>query len=220
MVSLYVFHLEKNNFMHYITDDNFSDEVKIKGSSFKSLSYSVENNTQIKNILSKINSEFSDATHICYAYRICNIKQLDLFHNPEIIEYSTDDGEPSGTAGRQILNVLKNKLLVNRLVLVIRYFGGIKLGIKGLIEAYRYSAELVIRDVKLIKWSLLKDLNIKSSYHHHKMIEGLILKYNGEIINSDFSDTIELSIKIPYKNLIKFKNIIIEKSKGTIQIID
>ena len=160
--------------MHYITHDNLSDEIKIKSSHFISLSYSAKNSNEIKKILTQIHQRFSDANHLCYAYRICNTKQLDLFYNPEIIEYATDDGEPSGTAGRQILNVIKNKSLVNRLIIVVRYFGGIKLGIKGLIDAYRQSAELVVKDIKLIKWVLLKELTIKLDYKYNKYIESAI----------------------------------------------
>ena len=206
--------------MYYITPDNLKDEIKIRNSHFISLSYSVEDLKNVKKILSELQNRFSDANHICYAYRICNLQQLDLFYNPEIIEYATDDGEPSGTAGRQILNVLKNKSLVNRLIVVVRYFGGIKLGIKGLIEAYRQSAELVVKDVKLIKWILLKELIITLDYKYHKSIESIVLKYKGEIINSEFLEDISVSVRVPYKYLSEFKKNINEKSKGTIQIID
>ena len=206
--------------MHYITHDNLSDEIKIRNSHFISSSYSVEDVKKVKKVLSEMQHRFPDANHICYAYRICNTQQLDLFYNPEIVEYAADDGEPSGTAGRQILNVLKNKSLVNRLIVVVRYFGGIKLGIKGLIEAYRQSAELVVKDVKVMKWVLLKELIIKLDYKYHKSIESIVLKYNGEIINSEFSEDILVSIRVPYKYLSEFKKHINEKSKGTIQIID
>ena len=206
--------------MYYITHDNLSDEIKIRSSRFISLSYSVENPENVKEVLAKMHHRFSDANHICYAYRICNTQQLDLFYNPEIIEYATDDGEPSGTAGRQILNVIKNKSLVNRMIVIVRYFGGIKLGIKGLIDAYRQSAELVVKDIKLIKWVLLKELTIKLDYKYHKSIESIILKYDGKVINNEFLDNITLYISIPYKSLIEFKRNINEKSKGTIQIID
>ena len=147
--------------MYYITPDNLRDEIKIRNSHFISLSYSVEEVDKVKKILSEMQNRFSDANHVCYAYRICNVKQLDLFYNPEIIEYAADDGEPSGTAGRQILNVIKSKSLVNRLIVVVRYFGGIKLGIKGLIDAYRKSAGLVVKDITLIKWILVKEIMIK-----------------------------------------------------------
>jgi len=206
--------------MHYITYDNLSDEIKIRNSHFISLSYSVEDVKKVKKVLSEMQHRFPDANHICYGYRICNTQQLDLFYNPEIVEYATDDGEPSGTAGRQILNVLKNKSLVNRLIVVVRYFGGIKLGIKGLIDAYRQSAELVVKDVKLIKWILFKELIIKSDYKYHKSIESIVLKYSGEIINSEFLENISVCVRVPYKYLSEFKKNINEKSRGTIQIID
>ena len=73
--------------MYYITHDNLSDEIKIRSSHFISLSYSVENPDNVKKVLAEMHRRFSDANHICYAYRICNTNQLDLFYNPEIIEY-------------------------------------------------------------------------------------------------------------------------------------
>ena len=68
--------------MYYITHENLSDEIKIRNSRFISLSYSLDNPKQAKSILSEMNNRFSDANHICYAYRICNVDQLDLFYNP------------------------------------------------------------------------------------------------------------------------------------------
>ncbi len=206
--------------MYYITPDNLRDEIKIRNSHFISLSYSVEEVDKVKKILSEMQNRFSDANHVCYAYRICNVKQLDLFYNPEIIEYAADDGEPSGTAGRQILNVIKSKSLVNRLIVVVRYFGGIKLGIKGLIDAYRKSAGLVVKDITLIKWILVKEIMIKLDYKYHKYIESMILKYDGRIVDNQFQEDISIYVGIPYKHLSEFKKNINEKSKGTIQIID
>ena len=203
----------------FIVSKSFSEELKIKSSIFKSFIYHVDNIEHIKKYTKLLEKTFPDANHICYAYRICNTQQLDLFYNPEIVEYTTDDGEPSGTAGRQILNVIKNKSLVNRLIIVVRYFGGIKLGIKGLIDAYRESAELVVKDVKLIKWVLFKEIMIKLNYKYHKSVELMILKYDGKILNSQFSEDVSISIKIPCKHLSEFKKNINEKSKGTIQII-
>ena len=137
--------------MYVVFGDHFN-EFKIKGSLFKACTFSVDNIDSIKSRVSELENKFSNASHICYAYRICNINNLDLFYNPEIVEFCNDDGEPSGTAGKPILNILKKNEIINRVIFVIRYFGGTKLGIPGLIESYKHAAELVIKDTTPKKW--------------------------------------------------------------------
>jgi putative IMPACT (imprinted ancient) family translation regulator len=145
----------------YTISGNYFDEFKIKGSLFKSYTFEVNNMPDVKKYISQLENKFPDASHICYAYRICNIDNLDMFYNPEVIELFNDDGEPSSTAGRPILNVLKKSEIVNRIIFVIRYFGGTKLGINGLIESYKHAAELVITNANYEEWVLYKSIKIR-----------------------------------------------------------
>ena len=147
------------------------NEFKVKGSLFKAYTYEANHITDIKEKISQLENRFSDASHICYAYRICNADNLDLFYNPEIIEFSTDAGEPSGTAGKPILNTLKKNKIINRVIFVVRYFGGTKLGIPGLIKSYKHASESVLKNVEYKKWVLLKELSLKLNYEYHKMID-------------------------------------------------
>ena len=206
--------------LKFYSDEIVCNDQKIKGSFFKVLSYKIENLNDFKSLLNDQEEKFSDASHICYAYRYCNINQLDLFYNPEVVEYSSDDGEPSGTAGKPILNTLRNKNIVNRVIFVIRYFGGTKLGIPGLIEAYKSSSELVTNILQLKKWVFYKRLILKTNYSFYKILEDLILNYEGNIHKSNFLEEIELDIYIPYKHYSLFKKKIIDKSKGTIIILE
>ncbi len=105
--------------------ENCNHEIKIRNSIFKAYIHKINNLDDQKIILSGYKTKFSNATHICYGYRFCNTNQLDLFGNPEIIEYCVDDGEPSGTAGKPILNTLRKYSLINTSIFIIRYFGGI-----------------------------------------------------------------------------------------------
>tara|TARA_B100001540_G_C15579037_1_gene538659 strand:- start:122 stop:739 length:618 start_codon:yes stop_codon:yes gene_type:complete len=203
----------------YTISGKSSDEFKIKGSLFKSYTFEVNNTLDVKKYISQLEKKFPDASHICYAYRICNIDNLDMFYNPEIIESFNDDGEPSSTAGKPILNVLKKSKVVNRIVFVIRYFGGTKLGINGLIESYKYAAELVILNTNYQKWILYKNIDLNFEYKFNKSIKSLISDYEGKIIKSNFTESIFLRVKIPNKNLNHFKNKIIEKTSGTISIL-
>lgn len=103
---------------------------KDKGSRFIALAYSVETESEVKDIVASLKKEYHDARHHCFAYRI------GLGGG---IWRASDDGEPSGSAGRQILGQIDSAGLSDILVVVVRYFGGIKLGIPGLIRAYRES---------------------------------------------------------------------------------
>ena len=202
----------------YTIKGHYNNELKTKGSLFKVFTFEIENLDSMKEKLSKLENQFYDASHICYGYRLCDLSNLDLFFNPNIIEFSTDDGEPSGTAGKPILNVLRKNEIVNRVIFVVRYFGGNKLGIPGLIEAYKNSAKLVLKSLEYKKWIMLKTLTLTLSYNYHEIIKNIIYKYDGNIINSDFSDDVLLKIEFPYKDILELKKILIEKTHGKIKI--
>ena len=109
------------------------NEIIIKKSKFITKLYNIDNEDEVKNIIENLKKEYKKATHICYAYSI-NGK-----------EKAVDDGEPSHTAGLPILNVIHLKKLNNVLIVVIRYFGGIKLGAGPLTRAYSKSASEIIK---------------------------------------------------------------------------
>ncbi len=119
---------------------------KEKGSKFLAFAYHVENQDDIKAIIHEVQKEYFDARHRCYAWRLGQ----DVNNNR-----ANDDGEPSGTAGRPILGQILSAELTNVLIVVVRYFGGIKLGTSGLINAYKTAAydaianaEVVVREVE------------------------------------------------------------------------
>lgn len=110
-------------------------ELLAKKSKFISFLYNIDCERSVQEILSDLKIKYKKATHICYAYKICQNKI-------ELVKFS-DDNEPNGSAGRPILNVIEKSKLKNVLVVVIRYFGGIKLGVGGLFRAYTKSASIV-----------------------------------------------------------------------------
>lgn len=107
---------------------------EIKKSKFWGYAYDVETLTEIEELLNQLKKEHKKATHIVYAYILSSPHQ----------EKAVDDGEPSGTAGRPILNVLQKRGLTNKVVFIVRYFGGIKLGAGGLVRAYTRTASEAI----------------------------------------------------------------------------
>ena len=115
---------------------------KDNGSRFIALAYPVETEEEIKEIVSSIRKEYHDARHHCYAYRL----GLD-----GSVFRSSDDGEPSGSAGRPILGQIDSAGLSDILVVVVRYFGGIKLGIPGLIRAYKTSTADALASAEVVE---------------------------------------------------------------------
>lgn len=115
---------------------------KDNGSRFIALAYPVESEEEIKEIVSSIRKEYHDARHHCYAYRL----GLD-----GSVFRSSDDGEPSGSAGRPILGQIDSAGLSDILVVVVRYFGGIKLGIPGLIRAYKTSTADALASAEVVE---------------------------------------------------------------------
>lgn len=113
-------------------------EIEIKKSKFISYSFKVETLEEVKHILEEIKSKNKKATHVCYAY---------VISGTEFLAKAFDDGEPSGTAGKPILSVIQKQNLTNVLVVVVRYFGGIKLGAGGLVRAYSKAASLALNDL-------------------------------------------------------------------------
>ena len=126
-----------------------------KGSKFISYSFLVKSSDEVKNKIQYIKKIEKNADHYCYAY-ILNIDKS---------EYKTDDdGEPKSTAGLPILNQIKSNELTNILVIVVRYFGGTKLGIPGLIRSYKYAAKEVINNSKIIEKEIIEVYKILFPY--------------------------------------------------------
>lgn len=166
----------------YTISDNTKYELIIKNSRFITILYKVNNETAIQEILDKIKKEYPDATHYCYAYIIGNIKK------------SSDDGEPSGTAGMPILKVLENNNLTNIIAIVVRYYGGIKLGANGLIRAYTKSVANTIKETKLLE--LIDGLNIDITFNYKQIKEIDYLLKDIKINNKAFDNLITYNIDI------------------------
>lgn len=166
----------------YTISNNSKYELIIKNSKFITLMYKIDNELMIKDILNKVRIEYPDANHYCYAYILNNIKK------------SSDDGEPSGTAGIPILKVLESNNLTNILVIVIRYFGGIKLGANGLIRAYSKGVANAIKENTLSELIDGYNILISFSYQDVKKIDYLLKDI--KINNKSFDKIITYDIDI------------------------
>ena len=153
----------------------------------------VDNIEDINNILNNIKNEYKDATHYCYAYIIDNTKRFN------------DDGEPGGTAGMPILNVIEQNNLNHVLIVVVRYFGGIKLGAGGLVRAYSKISSECIKQTKL---AILEDgylVSIKLNYNNIKDVDNLLK--NEKIIDKSFMEDITYKVLITKNNIEVIKNL-------------
>ena len=161
---------------------------KEKGSKFIALAYPVENEAQIKVILSEIRKEYFNARHYCYAYR--------LGANGTTYR-ANDDGEPNHSAGDPILGQLKSVNLTNVLLVVVRYFGGIKLGVSGLVQAYKTAAQEALTAGKIIEKTEQSQLTIYFVYEQMNQVMSLVKELRLEVVNQKFTDKCQIVIQIP-----------------------
>ena len=129
--------------MYNTIKENASYEIVEKKSKFIGNVFYVESKEEAEKIIKEQKKKYHDARHNCWAYRV-----LD---DNNVVEKSSDDGEPSGTAGAPMLNILSKENIVNTLVIVTRYFGGILLGTGGLFKAYSESTKLALEQAKITK---------------------------------------------------------------------
>lgn len=170
---------------------NISNEIVIKNSKFITYIYRL-NNDNINNYLNEIKSLHPKATHHTYAY---------IYNNNG---YSSDDNEPSNTAGKPMLNVLEKEKLNNILVITVRYFGGIKLGAGGLIRAYTKSVTETLKQTNYINLEEGYKIRIVLAYNDEKQINYIIGEDN--ILEKNFDDKITYIANISKDKINKLKN--------------
>ena len=174
--------------------ENTISKYEINKSTFICCLYKINSTDEVKTYLEEAKNNFKDATHYTYAYIIDEARK------------SSDDGEPGGTAGVPIMEVLLKHELNYVLCIVIRYFGGIKLGTGGLVRAYRKSACIGIDNSTLLNLVDGYKIEITASYEEQKNIEKLIKNYT---FSKTYTDIVkyELNIKQDDINILNCKNI-------------
>ena len=169
--------------------------LKEKGSKFIGFAYPVNSESDIKDSLNHLKSIHPKATHHCYAYR--------LGINGENYR-ANDDGEPSGSAGLPIYNQLLAHQITNILVVVIRYYGGTKLGVGGLVKAYKESAKYTLEQATIITKELESKIELKFKFSQQNQIFTLLNKYDAKILDFDAQEIciIQANIKTSKKESI------------------
>lgn len=182
---------------YYTIKQDGDYEIVIKKSSFICHLRRIDTEDEAKEYIQQIKKEHWKANHNCMAY---------VLGDNQEIQRSSDDGEPSGTAGVPMLEVLKVKELRNVLAVVTRYFGGTKLGAGGLIRAYSSSVSEAIEHIGLVEGKLQQELLITVDYSTHGKLEHFLTNHPEYTLNNtDFSDTVTLSIMVDEKDVPRFE---------------
>jgi len=167
-------------------------EYKDRGSKFLAFTFSILDTKDFKQHLSKLKEEHPKAAHYCFAYR------LGIDGNNF---RSSDDGEPSGTAGKPILGQIDSKQLTNIAVIVVRYFGGTLLGVPGLINAYKTATALALQTTPIIKKTIEINYRLQFDYTTMNEVMSIVKKYNCTVINQQVELFCIMNIGIPKNNL-------------------
>lgn len=183
----------------------FNESIyKEKGSEFIGQIYHIEEPEQAEDILDSIRKKYFDATHHCYAYKLVTGETK-----------SSDDGEPKGTAGLRILNAIEHFELTNVLIVVIRYFGGTKLGVGPLGKAYYQSAINVVDEKKIIQMSLYQKVSVQIEFSQISQFHRIINNFGGIINNSDYGSYAKFSLLLKPTDTDKFSMELKNSSNGT-----
>lgn len=167
-------------------------KINISKSNFISYLYPITNEEEFKSLHQKIKNEHHSASHIAFAYIIENKS------------FYSDDGEPKNSAGKPIFNTINKFSLINVAIFVVRYFGGIKLGIRGLIDAYSSAAQKVIEIAELVDYEELLNIQVEVNENvFYKILElSKKIKFNIQIIENN--DLYKLNIKIEKSKIENF----------------
>jgi uncharacterized YigZ family protein len=194
---------------YMITTSAVKDEIKIQGSRFIGELYPVVSQDEAENVLTRCRKEYHDATHRCYAYRIGE--------DASIFRYS-DDGEPSGTAGKPILSILKHAGITNSLLIVIRYFGGTKLGTGGLVRAYTDTAQALIRKAEIKRVPVLRALRLTFPYDYTSGVMRVIAHHNLKIEDTEYGDDVTIRLAVRPSQIVTIRREMTDATAGNIAI--
>ena len=182
-------------------------EINIKKSQFICGLYPTKNKKESKEIIQRLNQKYSDATHNCTAYIVGDGEGFD------------DDGEPGGTAGKPMINVLRKNELHNVTAVVTRYFGGILLGGGGLVRAYSHCASLATEAAGVIYMRGCAICSLDCTYNQYGKLQSLIPEMGGIVDNADFADKVNISFHIPSEELQSLRKKVTDATSGTVEII-
>ncbi|MEX2345581.1 MAG: YigZ family protein [Balneolaceae bacterium] len=180
----------------------YKADYRIKGSKFHGFLCPAADTGTAGQALDKIKDEHPTATHHCYAWRI----------NPnDVVEFDQDDGEPGGTAGLPILNAMKSADLMNAILIVVRYYGGTKLGKAGLIDAYGHTGELCIESADLKPLVPIQKFKITYDYSRQSIINKLKNDFTWIEIDASYLQNVTVTCGCPKEEAARFEKSLLSR---------
>jgi uncharacterized YigZ family protein len=164
-----------------------SGQYTEKRSKFLAFAFPVSSVEEIKALLAEYQKKYYDARHVCYAYMLG--AEREVFR-------ANDNGEPSGTAGKPILGQINSNNLTNILILVVRYFGGIKLGTSGLIVAYRAAAAEAIAAAEIIEKTVDEDVSFSFDYIYMNDVMRIVKEEGLEMVSQGYESDCTMTLRI------------------------
>ena len=195
----------------YKTIKNPSEEVlfKEKSSKFFGYAFPISSENEIKSIIEPLRKKHFGAVHFCYAFQI----------GTETVQYrANDDGEPSNSAGMPIYGQIQSYGLTNVLIVVVRFFGGTKLGVGGLITSYKTCAQMAIEASEIIEKTIDLSYIIEFDYQNINKVMRVIKEKNIELITQNLAETCKIEIAVRQKNAEKIVGIFNNMFKVKIKI--
>ena len=195
----------------YLTVENQAETLyKEKGSKFFSFVFPVKDLTEVKSILDELKKKYYDATHHCYAYILGFEKETFRMN---------DDGEPSSTAGKPIYGQLQSKNLTNVLLVVVRYFGGTKLGVSGLIKAYKTAAAECLSATTIVEKKVMLSYKVMFPYEKMNAVMSLLKEIKAEQTKHIFETECNMEILVESGKQNKFEDAISKLEKTNFSLL-
>jgi len=187
------------------------NQIKVKGSRFITTIRKVATIEEVERVLDEVKGEFPDATHNCYAWKVG--------HNKKSKYRYSDDGEPNNTAGLPIFKAIMARKLTNVIVIVTRYFGGIKLGAGGLIRAYSKAAMDVLKQCESEKSYLTETAVFKTSFEFTSLVHNIVASFKAKLKDSQFEDEVTFTVEIRSSKYKIFKTKLKDGTNGQVEFL-
>jgi len=194
----------------YVPDGANSCQSVVRNSRFLAFAVPVSNAAEARRLVAEKRGEHPGCNHVVFAF-------ITGGANTENSGMS-DDGEPKGTAARPVMEVLKGSLIINVLVMVVRYFGGTKLGTGGLVKAYGDCARDVLAGLPVKRLVQRREFRLEMPYNLHEKIRDAILEAGGEIDGVEYADLVVLTGRVPEDSLADCRSKVEDISRGAISL--
>ena len=193
-----------------IPDESSSFELIIKKSRFLAETSPADSPEEARVQLKQKKLEHPDASHVVHAFITGDQRQYMGM---------SDDGEPSGTSGKPVLEVLKGRGITNIMLTVVRYFGGTKLGTGGLVKAYSEAAAGALDRLKVVELVKYREFSVAADYHFFQPLKMIILEHDCRIDDESFGTAVEISGLVPEEKAAELEKAVTDASSGRAEIV-